>query len=440
MSAAIVSRCACRGTNAHRIHRWHQGIPLCNSCYVREFPKRACSRCSTTARIHRSAVHGLCPSCDREARRCIRCERAVPRAALRLATGVVCPSCRPHFDPPVKKSVAPAGHRATCSGCGKHRRIAAMSLERRPLCPKCTDPGNAAIAKAQDLRYWAKRRVREWHIVANKFEEPAIQAFVFGFGTYLEHRFGPAKACLDIEAQVTRLRLLLSRTKNNIAPPKEQLLLLYTHAETRQAESLLDYMATIGLAVPSRPEFLAQSEARRCLTAIAEINEHAGQTHVVTYFSELCSDSRIQPSTRRVAVRAAVELLKSHGWPMTQPAVDRFVRAHRGHYAALGRFLSFLNRHGYELSLPPKQKSRVRKSRSDGFVVCMRQGAAATKFEDLRAATLGILVGYTGFALSDFLSLRREHADMRTMQRRRSRVSDVLHGSQRYFALGLGGL
>ncbi|WP_421793842.1 hypothetical protein [Hydrocarboniphaga effusa] len=287
-----------------------------------------------------------------------------------------------------------------------------MSLERRPLCPKCTDPGNAAIAKAQDLRYWAKRRVREWHIVANKFEEPAIQAFVFGFGTYLEHRFGPAKACLDIEAQVTRLRLLLSRTKNNIAPPKEQLLLLYTHAETRQAESLLDYMATIGLAVPSRPEFLAQSEARRCLTAIAEINEHAGQTHVVTYFSELCSDSRIQPSTRRVAVRAAVELLKSHGWPMTQPAVDRFVRAHRGHYAALGRFLSFLNRHGYELSLPPKQKSRVRKSRSDGFVVCMRQGAAATKFEDLRAATLGILVGYTGFALSDFLSLRREHADI----------------------------
>lgn len=148
-----------------KIHRIEDRKEYCGSCYQREFTVRKCA-CGKSTRLHRSALPPYrCRSCEAQRRRCVRCDRVVPRAGLRVEGGVVCPSCRPYYLTPqfceacgsASRSLSrpfgdPEGLRvcercrnkeshATCVHCRRYRAIAGRLLDEAPYCTTCGPAG-----------------------------------------------------------------------------------------------------------------------------------------------------------------------------------------------------------------------------------------------------------------------------------------------------------
>lgn len=153
--------------NAHR--RYH-GDDYCSSCYPRLFVRMPCRLCGELARFHQHVPESerVCGKCERGRRKCLRCGKPLPRAAMRVAGGAVCTSCAYYFAekkpcprcgrPSARLSRAPAlgidepvcdrcrnrlTHR-TCSVCHRYRCVAGTSPDGKPHCAACA-PGLAAF-------------------------------------------------------------------------------------------------------------------------------------------------------------------------------------------------------------------------------------------------------------------------------------------------------
>lgn len=158
------TQCGCCGKVIPKAKAIFHGVAYCSTCYYRETESTKCPSCSLTMRKLKSDAQHPCRNCERESRRCIRCNKRVPRAGLIIDEGVVCPSCVPHFkapkacancgkesrrlsrafdlgfDEPVCPSCRTA-HHVTCSGCGKPRPKAGEDRSGHPLCKKCLTEG-----------------------------------------------------------------------------------------------------------------------------------------------------------------------------------------------------------------------------------------------------------------------------------------------------------
>jgi hypothetical protein len=148
--------------NAHRIYKSNE---YCSSCYPRVFVPMACSRCGKQSRVHRHMTSAVvCRTCERETRRCLRCERPVWKAARIVDGHPVCGRCVTHFLDPepcawcgvatVHLSRAPGvginekicnscrnklTHRS-CAVCRRYRPVAGLLATGKPHCQACV-PG-----------------------------------------------------------------------------------------------------------------------------------------------------------------------------------------------------------------------------------------------------------------------------------------------------------
>jgi hypothetical protein len=160
------------GRGIVKAHRLHKGAEYCSSCYPRVFVALPCSRCARPTRTHRHATtEPICRQCDRETRRCLRCERPVRQKAARLVDGrPVCGSCAPYFLQPepcawcgvdsIHLSRAPRlgivekicnacrnklTHRS-CATCRRYRSVAGLLPDGKPHCDACTPGAQQAHA------------------------------------------------------------------------------------------------------------------------------------------------------------------------------------------------------------------------------------------------------------------------------------------------------
>ena len=154
------------GRTIEKAHRIFQGYDYCSTCYPRVFPKVECSLCGGAARSHRySKTDPICRSCDIKTRKCLRCEKAVPRAGKVINGKPVCPSCAPYFNEPqlcsscgqlskrvtrlpklgLDNPMCDACRRkvthATCSFCRKHRSVHGITDDGKEYCVSCI-PGH----------------------------------------------------------------------------------------------------------------------------------------------------------------------------------------------------------------------------------------------------------------------------------------------------------
>lgn len=121
--------CDVCGETVAKMHRIYKGSGYCGTCYKRDFVRVACITCDGSARVHKRATGpAVCGACERSARRCVRCEKPVPRAGCTVPNGVACASCAPYF-----RSEAP------CGGCGVYsRRLSSCpDLAEGRLCDTC---------------------------------------------------------------------------------------------------------------------------------------------------------------------------------------------------------------------------------------------------------------------------------------------------------------
>lgn len=158
MDPASTRCCDACGKSMQKANRIFAGRAYCTSCYRREFIKTSCASCGGAVRwLGSSAVAPTCARCDQARRHCVRCDRPVPRAGIRVGTGVACPSCAPQFreqrtcdccgassarmsrpegsSQGICSSCQRRSDHATCVLCHRHRRIG----ERRSTGPVCID-------------------------------------------------------------------------------------------------------------------------------------------------------------------------------------------------------------------------------------------------------------------------------------------------------------
>lgn len=211
---------------AHKIHKSHE---YCDTCYPRVFPSVPCTKCGASARPHRNDPQPpVCTACEIAERKCIRCEKSVPRAALVLDGKAVCPSCVPYFREPgacahckretTRLSSVPSHGitekvcescrnkltHATCAGCGKYRKVAQQS-EQGACCVRCADnpysehacpdcgcavPGSGKSRCRSCANLVAM--TRELNLTAAIFRHEWVATLWTRFGTWL-HDQNPAK-------------------------------------------------------------------------------------------------------------------------------------------------------------------------------------------------------------------------------------------------------
>jgi len=150
------------GRTIQKAHRTFQQQDYCASCYPKVFVARECVRCGASARVHRhSQEEQVCRKCSLSDRTCQRCDKPVVKAGMISQGKPVCPACVPYFRTP-----QPCGHcnrmstrlsampskgidekicdscrnkltHATCSLCGKYRKVTGVTARNKPHCSTC---------------------------------------------------------------------------------------------------------------------------------------------------------------------------------------------------------------------------------------------------------------------------------------------------------------
>lgn len=406
--------CGRRIAKAHRVFR---GIACCSTCYAREFKPRPCRNCGVSVRLHRSQETGLCRTCERAERRCMRCERPVPRAALLIEGRVVCPSCRRYF-PPFLEDRRPVDHE-TCSVCRKHRRVARRDDQGRPLCSRCAERDRREEVRAQDESYWREGVLNRHLALEPSLSTAWARDLLSGFIEYQLGRTPSKRLALALADHVQRIQILERRFGSLGEINAEQLLARYTPDEMRRSQSLLAYLHSAGVETPSRDQREDLAEERR-IAALLEKVRFSPHAPLVRRFQAALGQPNTrghvpQKRSRRSSFCAACGWVTLVGDDvLSQKSLEQYLRQTPGQRAALSAFIGFLRRaEGMDLSLPAKPTRKARRaSQQDGDEALARclsvLGDEGSDFADRRAALAGVLMGLLGLSLRTVVRYSRQ--------------------------------
>ncbi len=188
-----------------------EGVAYCGRCYNQHFVDVPCQQCGLPTRSPFGKRDIICRSCKIQGRKCIRCEKPVPRAGLVTDEGTVCPSCaryfhdpkpcpecghvthhlardrRNGFDEPVCERCRRKDH-VTCAECGKHRRAISVNHAGKPICAKCADlkgapficpqchrPGRRHSNSKCDRCYWQESAGKRFEKQVVRISRPWIK-------------------------------------------------------------------------------------------------------------------------------------------------------------------------------------------------------------------------------------------------------------------------
>ncbi len=366
--------------------------------------------CGAGARVHVLQFDGLCRRCDRQHRTCIRCKKNVPKAALILQQGVVCPNCRSHFGPALKRS-KPKGEYATCSGCHKHRPLAGHSLLKRPLCIRCLAADRSVEVAAKNRAYWLRALDQRAAVLALNFEYAWCQALFKEMAVWCTARSDAAAVVYRLPKYVPTVSRLDSSFSSIQQITSQSLLETFSTAEMRSAEMVFSFLAYKGVKLPSRDETEAHADLRRIAGYLdaARLSPHFD---LLKRFSERAQEqvtTAVAARSTRLKLRAAFALIeKAGGKPLEQGVIERFLREKPGLRATLGSFITFLREMGLEVRLPPSRgRARNVVKNDDALLACLLVLDRSTSFPELRAALAGCLVGVLGMPLEHILRLER---------------------------------
>lgn len=213
--------CDICGKSMPKAHGVYDDKGYCTACYYRLTKQVSCRCCGKPTRILEGG-DPICKSCRTKGRKCVRCGKDVPRAALTLEDGsVTCTPCAKHFKLPRECPVCgqlslylsrdlkngftePVCQRCrrkrhiTCPCCGKNRRPAGTTSDGRVVCKdclaadgksfKCPICGKEGKRHSKSMCvdcYWVKnieRRTRDAvALIRNDWVENAFRRFITDF-------------------------------------------------------------------------------------------------------------------------------------------------------------------------------------------------------------------------------------------------------------------
>lgn len=388
------------GRSIDKAHKIHLSNEYCGSCYARVFTAVPCSCCGGNAHSHRNDPKpALCSRCMIAERKCIRCEKSVPRAALLVEGKPVCPSCVPYFRDQgtcphcnrktsrlssvpsagiTEKICEPCRNRlthATCGACGKYRKVAQQSA-KGPMCSGCVDDpsivhacpdcgdavsggGNSRcrscankVALDRELNLTAAIFVHEWSATlwrrfgawlhVRQSSKPNLIGLLRSHQIYFERIDATFSSVLDL-TEASLLRLFGTATLRAH--------LLPTRFLAEQLDIQVSAEAKLDAAERARIDELLQASKREPWGA-----------YVQSYLAELDRDG-LSLRSIRMYLSTANQFASYAGLtqrPWTTGQIERFVAARPGTRNNLSRFVSFCRQsQGWDVVMPRKGSTSI---------------------------------------------------------------------------------
>lgn len=365
------------GSAIQKAHRVHAGHDYCAKCYPRVFIPMPCSRCAQSTRAHRALLQPVCAACERETRRCLRCDRPMIKAGRQVGARYACNACAPHFR---QKQPCPACGKAssrlartagsdvatcdacrnrltheTCAGCRKYRLVVARSDSGRPYCANCV-PGSQVSHACPDcgvavpgrgtgrcLRCYNREACTSRAVLgAATLNQPWVRDLFTDYAQWLwaERPTKPAlhkllEAHLPFFARLDTEFTTLAAVKSDAlqrqlgSPVLRKYLLASRFVRQR-----------LGLQTATPQD---QVDAGGWARARQRASEHPAGEVLIQYADWLVQQS-VAPRTARLYLSAAAKLCEFSRVtqnPPPQHAVEEFLRRRPGHRNSLSRFCVF---------------------------------------------------------------------------------------------------
>lgn len=442
--------CADCGNGIKKAKRIANGEPYCDNCYPRLFVKSQCSKCAGPARAMRNDPTPICGPCSREGRTCLRCEKPVPRAGIRVGTRVACASCAPHFriKEPCERCQAPSSQltrivgvtdqrlcpscrakelNVTCASCGKYRTRYAITAAREEVCKSCAlapgavhgcpdcgaSVGGLGDAPCLSCGFIRSLRRRESSL-ATLLRSDAGVALLSGFTTWCIEMNRTSNALAKFDSYAKAIARLDAAVPPGAALDQALIASLFTQEELRRSGLLAQYLGEVRLH-PSPQALKDRMEDRKLAVLLAGIRGEFFERSVHEYAAHLDSSDRgLSRRTVRTYVEAAVRLWASAfargSKAITQQEVDWFLRRQAGYRNSVSNYLGFLGASspGDRLRVPAKVRpaESIRTAR-----ISVEQLLARLKTSDSQrmrgALTAELLAELFGVHLSTIVTLKR---------------------------------
>ena len=453
LAANECSECSRTMDKAKRVEA---GFRYCATCYQRVFVSAPCQRCGKSGRFHKYATEHICRSCQRADRICARCEKPLPHASLIQGKKAYCGPCSEYVKPATlcsgcgqnkrMLSTAPgrgiftklcvpclnrvAGDMATCSRCGRYRKVdgtqdgkahcAACTPDNPQSYPCSTCGGEVPGAGSSNCSSCAAkaRLQKRAQVIASTFD-PQYAALVTEYGQWLGLRVTHAVAARKLMAAVPFFSAL-EKAFPDVA-----------------ALTMNGVVASVGAGVLRRHllchEFLLEHfhwtddpVVRENLTETARVESKLTAQRnqwwdglMRAYVLSLQSNGNIKPLTIRLYLNAAVVFLKGSRagnlQELDQAACDRGLYNRPGLRASVTRFVGWLqDAHGIRLKVAPKKRDpKIYLRRMTGELRAVLQRLGVSENDAERRALLGIsLSRLYGVPLKEVLRSKRSDFEL----------------------------
>lgn len=444
--------CGNCGAGVKTARKIANGIPYCEPCYFKVFIKTECSKCSGSVRALRNDLAPVCAACSREGRTCLRCEKPVPRASLRVGNQVACASCAPHFrrketcercgsaSSRLSKIVGVTDQRlcprcraqelnVTCASCGKYRIRFALTISGQAVCKSCASApgeshacpdcgisvggvGNAPCRPCGFVRSLRRRATS----LAGLLKHDASRALLDGFSEWCIRTDRTSKALAKFDQYGTAIAKLDKAFGVGGVLHQTFVASHFSQEELRRAGLFAHYLAEVGLH-PPREVLNERLENQKLDILLTGIRGEVFEKSVCEYAVHLKANNRaLTARSIRIYVEAAVRLSASAqargAKIISQGEVNSFLRRNAGYRTSLSQYLKFLNASAAaEIGLRVPVKSRRAESMRaarESVVQLLQRLKNSSSQRTRTALTAKLLAQLYGVRLRTILSMKRE--------------------------------
>lgn len=381
-----------------KAHRIFQDNDYCSTCYPRIFPKVECTLCGGGARPHRHTNSpAVCRSCHIKTRKCLRCNKAVPKAGKVINGQPVCPACTPYFnEPQTCTSCGKASMRVlrapkfglnnpmcqpcrrklthkTCSVCRKHRPIFGVTDDGKAYCTSCipgqqkshscTGCGVSLPGKGRSRCHSClnlSRLIKEADLHSLTLNRQWARELLIKFAIWLHARSGHQPNCFGIFLAHEKFFELIDAHFEFTHQIQEETLLENLGVALMRQHLLASIFLQESLVITIRSEKKSDSAEN------SRINEKLIKNSREPWFPLLKSyhfwlkDKEISTLTKRLYLRAAEKFCQTgkikHDSAWNDNVLYLFLKKHPGSRASLFKFITYCR---IELGWPVKIPSRT---------------------------------------------------------------------------------
>jgi len=376
-------------------------LAYCSPCYYKIFESVDCEHCGLPMRTPHGKKPAVCKHCKTKNRSCIRCNKPVPRAALIVDKGAVCPSCARFFKEP--KTCPNCGHithhlardikngfnepvcercrrkdHITCADCGKNRRAFSTNHAGKSICAKCSDlkgvpyicptchrPGRRHSNTRCDRCYWMESVGKRFDSVIDSLPNNWVRKEFKHFFDDLFNYYRPKAMSIRLKKYSSFFCLIAEHFNSRDELSYESLVTIFGGRKIKSNTIIMNYFFQHGLikelSIEKRDDIIQRARQLNVIKKAKNTWYYSLLIDYKNYQLTIASrykqrgwkgkKRRLYPTTitgSLSASRAFLEFITELGINdirrVTQAELDKFSNYKSGYLSSIRSFILYLNR------------------------------------------------------------------------------------------------